>query len=144
MKLIRYDYPTWPSRTDYDRVLTSLPAFSRLTSVFDSLLHGASWTGSPAVDLYEDDSHFYIKSELPGVKKDDINVTVENAVVTIAAKRVDKAKGAETAETTAFTRSLSVPEGADASKLAAAYENGVLTLTLPKQEARKPRRITVA
>jgi len=46
--------------------------------------------------------------------------------------------------TTEFTRSLAVPEGADASKIAAALENGVLTLTLPKQEARKPRRIPVA
>jgi HSP20 family protein len=144
MKLIRYDYPTWPSRTDYNRVLTGLPAFSRLTSVFDTLLNGASWTGSPAVDLYEDDSHYYIKVELPGVKKDDLNVSVKDAVVSIAAKRVEKTKETEAAATTEFTRSLSVPEGADSTKLAAAYENGVLTLIVPKQEARKPRRITVA
>ncbi len=144
MKLIRYDYPTWPAQTDYNRVLTGFPAFSRLTNVFDSLLGGASWSASPAVDLYEDDSNYFLKLELPGVKKSDLNVALENAVLTISAKRVEKAKGSDEAVATTFTRSLAVPEGADCAKIAAAYENGVLTLTLPKQEARQPRRITVA
>ena len=144
MKLIRYDYPTWPSQTDYNRVLTGFPAFSRLTNVFDNILGGASWSGSPSVDLYEDESNYFLKLELPGVKKTDIHVALENAVVSITAKRVEKAKDADQPVTTEFTRSLAVPEGADASKIAAACENGVLTLILPKQEARKPRRIPVA
>jgi HSP20 family protein len=144
MKLIRYDYPTWPSATDYNRAVTGFPAFSRLTHVFDNLLGGASWSGSPAVDLYEDDHNYFLKLELPGVKKTDVHVSVENTVVTIAAKRVDKSRGTEEGLVTEYTRSLSLPEGADAAKLAAVYENGVLTLNLPKQEARKPRRITVA
>jgi len=144
MKLIRCDYPTFPSRNDVDRVLTGFPAFSRLTSVFDTLLQGAPWVGSPAVDLYEDAGHYYVKLELPGVKKDDIAVSLENGVVTLTAKRVGKTRDGGNPAITEFTRSLSVPEGADAAKLAAAYENGVLTLTLPKQEAAQPRRITIA
>jgi len=78
MKLIRYEYPSLPTQSDYDRFFgTALPAFSRLSNVFDTLLGGAPWTGSPAADVFEDASNYHVKLELPGVKKDALTVEVE-------------------------------------------------------------------
>jgi HSP20 family protein len=135
MKFIRYQSPTLPSFG------TAFPAFTRLGGVFDHLLGSAPWAGSPAADLFEDDANYYVKVELPGVKKEDLAVELENAVLTVAGRRAVKTdEGESTAE---FSRSVSVPEGVDPAKITAAYENGVLTLTLPKPEARKPRRIIV-
>ena len=142
MKLIRYASPNRPSLTDLERLVGStFPACDRFATAFDSLLSGATWTGSPAADLYEDDDHYYVKVELPGVKKDDLRVELENSVLTVAAKRATKAADGE--EDAEFTRSLSLPDGVDPARITAAYENGVLKVTLPKPEAVKPRRITI-
>jgi HSP20 family protein len=143
MKLIRYEYPDLSSLNEFNRFLGTLfPAVSRADTAFDSLLGNARWAGSPAADLYEDDGHYYVKLELPGVKKEDVQVEIENAVLTVTAKRATATKEGETSAE--FSRSLTVPEGVDNAKIQAAYENGVLTLTLPKTEARQPRRIDVA
>ena len=142
MKLIRYESPNLPTLGDFNCAFgTAFPAFSRLGGVFDHLLGSAPWAGSPAADLYEDDGHFYVKVELPGVKKDDVAVELENAVLTVSGRRAVKTDSGES--TAEFSRRVSVPEGVDPATITAAYENGVLTLTLPKPEARKARRITV-
>lgn len=138
MKLIRYAYP---APTDFDRVFGALfPANSRWGGVFDTFLAGSA--GTPAADLYEDADNYYVKVELPGVRKEDITVALEDAALTIAATRAEK--GAEGETRAEFRRTVGAPEGVDAGKVTAAYENGVLTVTLPKPEARKPRQITVA
>jgi HSP20 family protein len=129
MKLIRYDYP---ASTDFERLFGALlPAASRYNGV----------AGGPAVDLSEDTGNYYVKVELPGVRKEDIAIELDDTVLTVTAKRAVKtAEGEKSAE---FTRSIDVPEGVDAAKIQAVYENGLLTLTLPKPEAVKPRRIDV-
>lgn len=93
------------------------------------------------VDLYEDKDHTYVRAELPGVNRDDINVEMVNGYLTINATR--KTKGQDGEEAFALTRSVAIPEDVHADKVAAAYENGVLTVTLPKKEEAKPRKITV-
>ena len=138
MKLIRYEYP---APTDFERLFGALfPARTRLGNVFDTLLNGGL-AGTPAADLYEDADNYHVKVELPGVRKEDIRVELENAVLTLSATRVEKGKDGESSAE--FSRSLAVPEGVDPGKVQAAYENGVLTVTLPKAEGRKPRQITV-
>ena len=88
MKLIRYEYP---ASTDFDRVLGALcPTSGRCTSAFDDLLAGAAWTSSPKVELSEEADHYQAKVELPGVKKEDLKVELENSVLTVSAKRAVK------------------------------------------------------
>lgn len=138
MKLIRY---TYPAPTDFDRVFGALfPANSRLGNVFD--VFRTNGTATPAADLYEDADNYYVKVELPGVRKEDVAVTLEDDVLTVTATRTEK--GAEGEAREEFRRSAGVPDGIDAGKVTAAYENGVLTVTLPKPETRKPRQITVS
>jgi HSP20 family protein len=93
------------------------------------------------VDLYEDKEHTYVRAELPGVNREEINVEMVNGYLTINATR--KTKGEEGEESFALNRSVAIPEDVHADKVSAAYENGVLTVTLPKREEAKPRKITV-
>jgi HSP20 family protein len=140
MNLIRYSYP---ARTDFDRYLGTLfPTAARCGSgECDSQSTGTSNVGYPNTDVSEDAEHFYVKVELPGVKKEDIQVEVENSVLTLTAKRTDKTKDGES--TAEYRRALALPEGVDADKVVATHENGLLTLTLSKAEQAKPRRIEV-
>ena len=140
MKLIRYSYP---APTDFDRFLGALfPTAGHCASgACDTQTSGTSNVGYPATDVTEDAGHYYVKVELPGVKKEDIQVEVENSVLSLTAKRTDKtADGESTAE---YRRVLNVPAGVDAGQVVATHENGLLTLTLPKAEQAKPRRIEV-
>ena len=103
----------------------------------------ANRAGGFAVDLYEDKDNTYVRAELPGVDRKDINVEMVDDYLTISGSR--KAFGADGKETESveFSRSITVPEAVQADKIAAAYENGVLTVTLPKREEAKPRKVTV-
>ena len=103
---------------------------------------GLSTAGFP-VDLYEDGSATYVRAELPGVNRSDIGVELADGTLQITAKRTRKT--GEREETAECSRALTVPEGAvQADKISAAYENGVLTVTLPKREEAKPRKISVS
>jgi len=92
------------------------------------------------VDLYEDQENTYVRADLPGVDRKEINVEMVNGYLTISATR--KSTGPD-GESFALSRSVAIPEGVHTDKVSAAYENGVLTVTLPKQEEAKPRKITV-
>lgn len=89
------------------------------------------------VDLYEDKDNTYVRAELPGVSREAINIEIVNGYLNLSASR----KQGE--ETFNVNRSIAVPEVVQADKVTAAYENGVLTVTLPKQEAAKPRKIAI-
>lgn len=133
MKLIRYEYPTMG---EFDRLFDL--AFRGLPR-FGGLLEGLADQTTPAHDLYEDADAYHLRFELPGVKKADVKVELENAVLTVSGTRKN---GAETAAE--FARSVSVPDGINPDKVKARFEDGILTVTLPKAEARKPRAIAVA
>jgi HSP20 family protein len=96
------------------------------------------------VELYEDKDHTYVRAELPGVKRADINVELAEGYLTITAVRKTPAADGKGEESFSFSRSVGVPEALHTDKVAAAYENGVLTVTLPKREEAKPKKITVA
>ena len=93
------------------------------------------------VDLYEDKDNTYVRAELPGVNRDDINVEMVEGYLSITALRKHKAGGSE--ESFSFSRSVAIPEAVQADKVAAAYENGVLLVTLPKREEAKPRKVAI-
>lgn len=96
------------------------------------------------VDVYEDKDNTYVRAELPGVNRDDIKVEMVEGLLTINASRKSQAPEGKGEESFSFCRSVSVPENVQSEKVGAAYENGVLTVTLPKQEETKPKKITVA
>jgi len=104
-------------------------------------------TGIYPVDVHEDDAHLYVEAEVPGFKREEINVTLEDGVLSIVAQRkaADK-KGQSHLEERRYTRiarSFTLPQLVDENKVEAKLEDGVLHLTLNKREEVKPRRIEV-
>jgi HSP20 family protein len=155
MRLVRYSYPSIRnfSPLAFQRSpWTGLE--NEISRVFESAL--ADIGGAPSnrfpVDLYEDKANTYVRAELPGVNRDDINVEMVDGYLTISATRKTTppaangtADAAATAEQSfSFTRSVSINDEVDTDKVAASYENGVLTVTLPKREVVQPKKINVA
>jgi HSP20 family protein len=105
------------------------------------------WT--PAVDIYETENELVLKADLPEVSLKDIDVRVENQTLTIAGERKfeheESKKGFHRIERSYgnFVRSFAVPSTFDTDKIGAEFHNGVLTVTLPKKEAAKPRQVKV-
>ncbi len=104
---------------------------------------------SPAVDIQEKEDRFIIKADLPGIPPEDIEVTMDNGVLTIKGERVDEKEedkeGYHRIERVrgSFYRRFSLPDTADASGIEAKGENGVLMITIPKQQKAQPRKIEV-
>lgn len=147
MKLIRYTYPNLTNANDIGSWFEdAFSNFARGSSLFDRLDNDERKV-TPAADLYEDENHYFVRFDLPGVKRDELAITLENGVLTVAATRKENVeeKGEGTATGAfSFSRSISVPKGVVADGVKAALEDGVLTITLPKPEERKPRVINVS
>ncbi|MDF3058775.1 MAG: heat-shock protein Hsp20 [Rariglobus sp.] len=145
MTLVRYTYPHHRSLAPFGR-----SPWAGLEGEIDRLFQSTlgDFTGSAAsrrvpVDLFEDTDNTYVRAELPGVDRADINIELVDGYLNISANR--KTKTGEREETVTLSRSVSVPDAAvQADKISAAYTNGVLTVTLPKREETKPRKVTVA
>jgi len=104
----------------------------------------------PAVDIYETEGHeVVLKAELPDMKREDINLTFENGVLTLKGERkfeqeakkenfqrIERRHGT-------FSRSFTLPNTVDATRISAAYKDGVLTIRLPQREEAKPKQIAV-
>jgi len=106
-------------------------------------------TWAPAVDIYETTNELVVKADLPDVNEKDIDVRVENNLLTIRGERkFEKAVSEENylrVERTygAFSRSFSLPNTVNSEAIGAEYKNGTLTVTLPKREESKPRQVKV-
>jgi HSP20 family protein len=104
----------------------------------------------PAVDIYETDAHeVVVKAELPDMKREDINLTFENGVLTLKGERkVQQEVNKENYQRIerrhgVFSRSFTLPNTVDAGKISASYKDGVLTIRLPQREEAKPKQIAV-
>src|ERR1700722_304497 len=106
-------------------------------------------TWAPAVDIYETPNELVVKADLPDVDEKEIDVRVENNLLTIRGERkFEKSVSEESylrVERTygAFSRSFSLPNTVNAEAIGAEYKNGVLTVNLPKREESKPRQVKV-
>ena len=147
MRLVRCTYPTtrslapafgFPSRSPWTGLENEIDQL--FGSALSGLAGGPSRTPFP-VDLYEDKDNTYVRAELPGVTRDDVNVEMVEGYLTITAAR--KQKTGENEQSVSFNRSISIPEEVHADKVSAAYQDGVLTVTLPKREEAKPRKVNV-
>ncbi|MEO6569566.1 MAG: Hsp20/alpha crystallin family protein [Opitutaceae bacterium] len=149
MRIVRYSYPN--SRLPASGSSFSRAPWSGLETEIDRLFESAlgnftaqtSATRFP-VDLFEDKDRTYVRAELPGVNREDVNVEIVDGYLTISATRKTPAEGQGQAEQAfSLRRSLELPEEVQADQVSAAYENGILTVTLPKREETKPRKISV-
>ncbi len=141
MNLIKYDNFWNDPLADVDnwmgRILgrgTSLPALFGEGAEEDA-------TRGFRLDSYADDNAYYVVAELPGIPKEDIDVRLENAVLTISGER--KISKGDAERSFKFRRSVTLGDDVAQDEVTAKHENGVLTITLPKSEERKPRAITV-
>ena len=123
----------------------AFPAWSGLAS--DTPLVG-NWL--PPVDIVEDENQVRIAAELPGVKSEDVKITLENNVLTISGEKQaerDEKNGTRSHRYErsygAFERRFTLPSTVDAERIEARSEHGMLYVTLPKAERAKPRQITV-
>jgi HSP20 family protein len=138
--------------------VSTWPTLGRLTDLrdeidrlFEAPLQRTSeflgWT--PAFDAYEEKDNFVVKAELPGMKKEDISVSLHdgNLIVSGERKTETKGDGAEVYRAERFfgkfQRSVALPATVATSQVKAEYKDGVLTVTLPKSEEAKPRQIEV-
>jgi HSP20 family protein len=110
---------------------------------------GARRRWAPAVDLLERDDSLVLKADLPGLTRDDVQIEVRDNVLTLAGERKAEHEGRQNGyyrierSFGRFSRSLQLPDGIDPDRIAAAFENGVLEVTIPKPQQPQPRRIEI-
>ncbi len=143
--LVRYDPWSLVDRLqgDLDRL-----AGQRARYVDDETA-GATTDWVPAVDIKEEDSRFLIEADVPGVKPDDIEITMEDGILTLRGRRESESRaereGYRRVErvTGRFFRRFTLPDTADAEAIEAKFNNGVLEVSIPKLPKVQPRRINV-
>ncbi len=143
---------TKPNRAlGWPRLTEPFGLFDRgIDRLFDEVLARAGeGTASCGIDVWEDDNHLYVEADLPGLARDDIDVTVEDGVLSIRAAKDEsdehKGRNYHVAERCSrrFERHLRLPEHIDSGKVDAALKDGVLTVKLNRREQAKPRKIEV-
>jgi len=136
----------------YQRPSLAWPTFGRLTSLQDELdrLFESPMTGwAPALDVYEDKESFSIRVELPGMKREDIEVSLQDGALIISGERKEEKVHEDISIHRQerfygrFTRALTLPMAVAGDKVKAQYKDGILAVTLPKAEEAKPKAITV-
>ena len=134
-------------RWDPFREMTTLQ--NHVNRLADSLWSGRQESWVPAVDVFDTKDAVVLKAELPGMKIDDIQIEVDDNVLTIRGERSFEDKVDEERyyrverRYGSFQRSLALPQGVKADEIQAGYEDGILTITVPKVEEEKPKRIEV-
>src|SRR5947207_14894222 len=153
MSIIRYQPPQTLAFSGFDRL-------SNLRDELDTLFEMPFWSNfgrqsqlfsgwSPALDLYQNNDNVIARVELPGMRKEDIEISLHDGMLTIAGERKSQSgsNGDNATRTERFTgkfrRSITLPTQVDANKVNAAYKDGLLTITLPKAEEAKPKQIQV-
>ena len=106
------------------------------------------WT--PAVDVVEDESDYVLRADLPGLTEQDVNIELENDVLTISGERKSEHEERKAGyyrierSSGSFRRALRLPEGVDPEAVKATFQHGVLEVRVPKPEQRKPRKVAIS
>jgi len=150
MKLMRYTRPDIWGWSPFEQLTTLRDEINRLFEApFTNGGSDAFNSWAPALDVYEDKDSLKVRAELPGLKKEEISISLHENVITISGERRNEKKdeGSETSREERvygrFTRSFQLPKAVDAGKVKATYKDGILTVTLPKAEEAKPRQIEI-
>ena len=128
----------------------ALPAMNvdaLLSDALRSLDGSGVW--SPPCNAYEDEHGFWVEIALPGVERNNIQLTVEDSVLTVKAQRKEEHHDKRryfTREmgTGTFSRTFGFPANVDPNKVVASYKEGILSIELPKRDEAKPRQITIS
>jgi len=139
MNIVRYSYPTF--RTFARSPWSGLE--SEVSRLFDTAV-GEYASASFPVSLREDKTNIFVRAELPGVNRDDISIEMADGQLTISATRKTPATEGQEEQSSRASRSVALNSDVQADKVTATYENGVLTVTLPKAEALQPRKIAIS
>lgn len=146
-------FPSWGFQTPFDQ-LSALQR--RMDSLSDLLLKGpqrrrvTSAGVFPLINLTEDKNAFYVRAELPGMTSDSLDIQVVGRNLTISGERTIPTEGKEARyhrrerEAGGFSRVIGLPGDIDVDSVSASMANGLLTVTLPKSEASKPKQISVS
>lgn len=134
----------WPTAWNMeDEINRMFEQFGRQFGVAESSRY------APAMDIHETEDAYIVEADVPGLKKDEVHIEVADNVLSIKGERKEekeeKEKNYHRVERSfgSFARSVALPNGFDGSKVSAKFADGVLTVTLPKHEERKPRRVEV-
>ena len=142
MRLVRWD--------PLQELVTMSNRFNRsLNDPYTPRTEDAFGAWAPPVDIFEKQDHLVIRAEIPGVQKDDMDVRIENGVLTLHGERKQdteiREEDAHRIERVygTFTRSFILPTTVDAAKVTATYKDGVLEVSVPKAEAAKPKQVEI-
>ncbi len=138
-------FPVVRMREEMDRV------FAGLAETFPEVgpLNVLSGRAVPALNVWEDDTHLYAEAEVPGMKFGDLEITLMGNELTIKGTREEQAAQKDVSyvrrerSVRSFSRVVRLPSDIDAEKVTARLEDGVLTVTIPKSEASRPRKIEI-
>ncbi len=146
MKMLTTPRRTWMPRldTDFERLFDRFPA---MLSAVDEPLGAVDW--NPAVDIREESDHFLVLVDVPGVDPKDINITLENNILTISGDRKEE-KASENGNYQrterfhgSFYRRFNLPDAVDSKQVSATARNGVVELTIPRNKHAKASRIAI-
>jgi len=146
MAIIRWrpDRDIWSLRDDMNELINSF--FGRAGG--PRTIPEGAW--NPAVDVSETENAVYVSAEVPGLKKEDINISIQDNVLSFKGeKKQEKTRKDESLHCVeryygSFHRSFSLPSQVDSSKVKATYKDGILTIELPKKEEAKPKEISIS
>lgn len=146
MKLTRSNSPSSLGRVaDFDEwfrhPFSGMPTLGQFFNTLSEALPNVT-SDRLAVDVHEDKDNYYASFEVPGVKKEDVKIELNNGLLTVSAEK--REKNADGESSFSVSRSVSVPDGVNADTIAAKLEDGILKVTLPKAEHRKPRTIALS
>jgi len=144
------DWPTWDWRSPFDELERMRRELDRLSGDFTGSVFRLPTAGVfPLVNVTEDQSSYYVRAELPGVKTDELDISVTGETLTLSGERRLPEESQKASyhrrerEAGSFSRVISLPARLDVDKVKAHAEDGVLTVVLPKAEPAKPRQIAV-
>ncbi len=146
-----FDLPTWGRSNPFQELELMRNRMERLLQGVEGGPSRRSVAGVfPLINLTEDKESYFIRAELPGIKADDLDIQATGKNISISGERKIASEGAEVKyhrrerEAGRFSRIINLPGDVDSTKVTAHMKNGVLTITVPKAEAAKPRQITVS
>jgi len=151
MSIIRYQFPQLSNWSSFDRLSSLRDEVNRLFDFSLPARDSGLFSGwSPALDVFDDKETLVVKVELPGLKKEEIDISLNDGILTVSGERkreVEKKEGESFRSERyfgKFQRSVTLPTAVDSSKVSATYKDGVLTVELPKAEEAKPKQIAVS
>jgi len=151
MSLIRFQTPELSNWTPFDRLSTLRAEMNRLFEFSPPSRDTGLFSGwSPALNVYEDKESFVVTCELPGMKKEQIDISLHDGTLAISGERKHEHEASEGGAFRSeryfgrFQRSVALPALVDASRVVASYKDGVLTVQLPKSEQARPKHIEVS